>query len=159
MASGRTPGNEIDPALPLPVRLHTAEIASRGRIYFPPWLITNLDWLKADVRVLVVFDEPGLIRLLPWSPNGEAVVARRGELADSGDLEAIALLQDRYRAVTIPSDFRPIFGDSAIVHLGLMELNRPHVYLSRVDNQFRIMSPRFRNRELARIRSAFASLP
>ena len=159
MVAGRPPGLELDPDSKAEVRHHTTEIGSRGRIYLPPWLIAELDWLTPASRVLAVFDEPGLIRLLPWSPLGESVVASQKELEAQGDLEAIALLQDRYKAVHMPSDSRPVIGDSALLHLGLTELRRPHVYLTRVGSSFRIMSPRYRNSELARARSGFTSLP
>jgi hypothetical protein len=159
MNLGRPPGLDLDPESTLPVRQFVAEVGSRGRIYFPPWLIVELNWLSPSSRVLVVLDEPGLIQLFPWTPFADSVLARRRELAAADDLESIASLQDRYRAMNIPADSRPIFGDSAMVHLGVTERRRPYVYLSRVGESFKIMSPQYRNRDLARVRAAFDSLP
>lgn len=159
MPSGRSPGLELDPAFPVPVRNHVAQLESRGRLYLPPWLCREAPWLTPEGRSLAVFDEPGLIRLLPWEPDGEAVVIRRRELAAAGNLEAISALQDRYRSIQVPADSRPVLGDAALVHLGLTELRRPYVYIVRFTASVKLMSPRYRNRELARLRPVFESLP
>jgi hypothetical protein len=152
-------GPELDPEIAVPVRHHVAQLESRGRLYLPPWLVGDIDWLKPDQEVLLVFDEPGMIRLLNWGTHKERVVARQRELAAAGNLEAVAALQDRYRLLSIPGDSRPILGEAAMVHLGLTELRHPYIYVVRVIEAIRLMSPRYRNRELSRLRSTFESLP
>jgi hypothetical protein len=159
MTAGRPAGLDLDDDTAVRVHQHVSDIDGRGRVYLPTWLISGLTWIQPNQRVLAVFDEPGLIRLCSWTACSGPVIARRKELAELGDFEGIQLLQDRYRAIRIPGDSRPILGESALVHLGLTDARSPQVYLVRVIESFRITAPAYRDRELARAQSSFASLP
>lgn len=129
MARTRPSGLPLVPDDEALVLQELAEIDRRGRIDLLPRWAGHVRWLKFPITdqidALMILEEPGRLSLRSWEPAGPAIQARYKQLAqaadetDDADLEALRVIQDRYRRLSIPKDHRPALGDAALHHIGL----------------------------------------
>ena len=54
-----------------------------------------------DRDLLGILEEPGRVRLIPWSKNSVDALAKHGELTQQKDAEGLRLLVDRYVRLSI----------------------------------------------------------
>lgn len=134
-----------------------AHVDRRGRINFLPRWRQRIPWLvsvvKGDVEALMILVEPGLISIRDWAADGPRIQRRYEELANSPDedaIEALRLIQSRYRRLIILQNERTSLGEAALVHLGI-SIGRdikPFVYVSTFPNSLELLSPALRNARL-----------
>lgn len=160
MAETAPSGRPIVPLADASVFQEVAQIDAYRRLNFLPRWTSRYDWLKdlktKPVEVLLVMREPGVVRLLPWSPEGERVqrlyeeIAAREEADDQ--LESLRLIQDGYGRLLIDAEHRPYLGDAALAHLGLpLERGtRSSVYVVLYPRCILIMSQSVRNAKIIR---------
>jgi hypothetical protein len=127
--SMRIPEVWVDPEGPGPAYVELVEVRVSGettgpRIQIPAQGRNCVEWLKAGAPcdALIEISEPGRIRLLPWAPHGEAVVARRRELAREPydeQLNELLSLTERFRRIHVEKNGRFPVHDRELFHLGL----------------------------------------
>lgn len=103
--------------------------------------------------MLMVLVEPGLLSLRDLKTHGSRIEARCAELLEIGDdaaLEAIRLMQDRYKKLSLDNQHRVHIGDAGLAHLGfsLVRGNRSTVYVATFPDRIDVFSPDYRNRRL-----------
>ncbi|TGN78921.1 hypothetical protein EOW77_0028800 [Bradyrhizobium yuanmingense] len=133
-----------------------AHVDERGRINFLPRWRDRIAWLSrssGNVEALMIFKEPGLIAICNWLPDGPNIQKRYEELAERSDseaLEALRLIQSRFRRLSIPANDRTSMGDAALVHLGLPfeRDKRSSIYVSILPDRIELLSPDLRNSRL-----------
>jgi hypothetical protein len=108
---------------------------------------------KDDFAVLMVLVEPGLLSIRDLRTEGPRIASRYAELVEAGDdaaVEAIRLMQDRYKRLPIDNRHRVHVGDAALAHLGfsLGRGNKSTVYVAVFRDRLNIFSPEYRNRKL-----------
>jgi hypothetical protein len=117
----------VDPegAGPLYVELCELESDDSGwRVQIPSPGRECVEWLRLGkkCRALIEIAEPGRIRVLPWAPYGEQVLARQQELArELGEeaLEELLILTERFRGVNVERTGRLPIHSRELFHLGL----------------------------------------
>lgn len=170
MASkGRPAGLQLDPDRPGPIAQAVVQGSGRGRFRLPADVVRGATWLgstEAMVESLVVFEDPGYLVLLPWSPDGDRVIARRRELiasinekSESEEIEALRVLEDRYKRVKIGKDLRVTLSPEMLQHLRLQRETAAQVYVVRVQDRIELISPDTRDRRLASGHPALDDLP
>jgi hypothetical protein len=162
----RPTGAALDPEHDCPAGEDISAVDSRGRLSLPEWIVASVSWSPKPTRkesfdVLAVCSERGLMRLISWNTNSPQVLARRTEFIKRGDLEAVALLEHRYRRLPIPKDLRPTIGLTGTVHLGLPPSGRAAVYVVLASDQILLTSQEYRDRQMADADASglFANLP
>lgn len=163
MLTGRPKDQPFDPDEGEPVRQSTANLDHRGRIKIPTRIAEGLNWL-AGRETLAVLSVPGIIRLLPWVPSGEAVLRRRRELADRtkvepSTFEILRALEDRYKRFRIPQSVRPTLSNEMILHLGLTPSVPTSIYLWRIADSVELNSSAHRIQHLANEWEELSDLP
>jgi hypothetical protein len=155
MAETAPSGRPLVPPAEAPVFQEVAQVDAYRRLNFLPRWTSRYDWLKhlktKPVEVLLIMREPGIVRLLPWLPEGERLqrlyeeVAAQEEAEDQ--LESLRLIQDGYGRLLIDAEHRPYLGDAALAHLGLpLERGiRSSVYVVLYPRWISIMSQELRN--------------
>ena len=129
-----------------------AKLDERGRIRISTKSLGTLDWLSKEsspTEALAVLEQPGQILLLPWESEYPKIQARKDELLEaktSADtLEALALIEDRYKKLTIPSDLRPSLSQEMLLHLGMLGTDQSYIYILRIDQRIELHSKSFRD--------------
>lgn len=157
MAQTRPSGYPIlaDPSVP--VLQEPAQLDGRGRLNLLPRWTSRISWWNAlrsdDLTVLMVLVEPGLLSLQDLRATEPRITARYEELRAIGDkeaLDAIRLMQDRYKRLTIDAEHRIHVGDAALAHLDL-SLDRgtkATVYVAVFADRLDIFSADYRNQKL-----------
>jgi hypothetical protein len=139
------------------VNEEVAQIDGRGRLYLAPRWTQRIPWWVTasdeDFSVLMVFVEPGLISMRDLTTNGPRIAARYLELAEATDekaMEALRLIQDRYRRLPIDKEHRAHIGDAGLAHLGLpIERGiKSTVYVALFPNRLDVLSPTYRNMKM-----------
>lgn len=168
MNAGKIPGKPLDPNNIGPIRMDMAEIDSRGRIIIPRHIGENIEWFvsgDSQVEALIVLNEPGMLTFYNWDAEGQKILDKRLDLikevdADPNALEALRLLEDRYKRISIPKDLRPTLGLMIIQHLGLSRGTGNVVYVTSIhQGRLIVMSPEFRNKKLLRSSDLLYDLP
>jgi hypothetical protein len=105
-------------------------------------------WLKnaAAQSALIELGEPGRVRLHPWEPCGEAVVARQRELgaADGDAMDELLILAERFRRVHIEKNGRLPLHEREQFHLDLSEDTKRQVLLICLPDEIQLWSEEFR---------------
>jgi hypothetical protein len=119
---------------------------------------------EVDIEALMIFVQPGLISIADWKENGSRILQRIADLSgspDADDLEALRLIDDRYRRLTVPAKDRPSLGDAALAHLGLPveRGEKSVVYVCVFPERIDIMSREFRNLKLVEGHPLIDDLP
>ncbi len=144
------------------------ELDRRARLHILPRWASRVDWLpvpaKNDVDALIVFVEPGLVSLRAWKVDGPRIEQRYREIAketDASALEALRLIEDRYRRLTIPKERRPYLGDAVLAHLGLpiARGNKSTVYAAVFQDRIDLLAPAYRNAMLVAGHASIDDLP
>jgi hypothetical protein len=148
--------------------MEVVQFATQDRINLPTRIVEGLRWFERtdgtqELHSLMKFEEPGRISLLSWKECGPAVLKRRQELLDRlGDdaaEEALLLLDERYRKITIQEKARILVALPARVHLFIEEpLHRP-LYAVRRPSHLELWSVEYRNRILSIGSSLIDDLP
>lgn len=135
-----------------------AEVDSYRRINLLPRWTSRFDWLKSiktkPVDVLMVFSEPGLLKLMDWEPDGPRLVQLYEEISRDAEtdesLEVERLIRDKYEHLIVNSEHRPYLGDPALSHLGLPIQRgvKSMVYVAIYPRYIAIMSQEYRNQKL-----------
>jgi len=167
MATNKFLGILLDPGIQGPVDQDVAEIDQRGRLQIPSRLISSITWLKkreTSSDALVILDEPGRIRLLSWENESTPILTRRKQLIEnSGEsseaVEALRLLEDRYKHLIIPKDSRPTLSKEITMHLGIPDDAKAQIYIVRVFEALEILSPQYRNGYRKTISEYLSNLP
>jgi hypothetical protein len=159
MSDTRPSGHPLLPAQGAPVFQEVAEVDPHRRINLLQRWISRFDWLKdinkKEVDALMVFSEPGLLRLRPWEPDGPRLLQLYQTLSaaphDSEQkLQDLRSILDKYERLKIDNEHRPYLGDPALAHLGL-PLHRGAksiVYVAIYPEYIAIMSQEYRNKKL-----------
>jgi hypothetical protein len=163
MSAGRPKDQPFDPEEKESVRQVVVSLDERGRIKLPVRITESLSWL-ADRDTLAVLSTPGIIRLYPWTPAGEAVLRRRRELLERtkdepSTYEILRALEDRYKRLKIPKSVRPTLTNEMILHLGLAPYVSTSVYLWRIADTVEINSSPHRTQHLADEWEELSDLP
>jgi hypothetical protein len=165
MANTRPSGVPIVEAASLIVAQEVGVIDRRGRFTLRPrWFEKITWWVGSPLDVLMVLDEPGVVRLRDWQTDGVNVVARYEELVDRRDdeaLSALRLLADRYQRLHFSIENRAHLGEAALVHLGLpldREANAV-VHVAIYPDHIAVLSPSYRNAALLRGSPLLDDLP
>jgi hypothetical protein len=159
MAETHPSGHPLVHADIAPVFQEVAEVDPYRRINLLQRWTSRFDWLKdikkKEVDVLMVFSEPGHLKLTSWEPDGPRLMQlyERLSKADPSDenLEALRLIQDRFQRLKIDKEHRPYLGDGALAHLGL-PLQRgvkSIVYVAVYPQHIAVMSQEYRNKTLS----------
>ena len=158
MSKTKPSGWPIVPPEDATVWIEVAQVDGQRRLNLLPRWTARFQWLRATktthADVLLVFSEPGKIKLLPWSPHGEKVLGRYHELSQAeqtaATLEALRLIQDKYGRLLIDDEHRPYLGDAALTHLGcpLDRGVKSTVYVTLYPDCLVIMSTDLRNAAL-----------
>lgn len=166
MSARKRIGFGLDPDLPGPVEQAVADIDRRGRLRIPSRLAAGMDWLgaaAASVDALAVLDEPGRIILLSWKERSAELLAKRRALIEEAPevdaLQALRLLENRYKRINIPKELRPTLGPETLIHLDLPIGVESHVYVTRVLDALEVMSPAYRNEHFLTTSEVLAGLP
>ncbi len=145
-----------------------AHVEIRGRVNILPRWRKKVVWLasvnKADTQALMVFEEPGLISIRAWEPDGPRIQQRFAELSASSDADApqaLRLIQDRYQRLVIPAQDRPSLGDAALAHLGLRveRGQKSIIYVCVSPEKIELMSPAYRDSKLTEGHPLIDDLP
>lgn len=160
-------GSELDPDSRGVVAQDVSDIDSRGRVRIPTRLVSAVSWCRNPTSAsvaLAVYDEPGRIMLLSWEEESAPVLARRRELIEKAKdshtaLDGLRVLEDRYKRLIVPKDFRPTLGAEALMHLDLPIGAESRVYILRVLETLEILSPRYRNKQRNANPDILAGLP
>jgi hypothetical protein len=135
-----------------------AQIDGRGRLYLAPGWTQRIPWWvnssAGDFSVLMVFVEPGLVSMRDLTTDGPRIAARYSELVDLSNedaMEALRLIQDRYRRLPIDKERRAHIGDAGLAHLGLSieRGEKSTVYVAIFPSRLDILSPTYRNMKMA----------
>ena len=167
MPAGRPPGLTLDPEHPGPVSHGTVEIDSRGRALLPTAIIQEIDWLSktpGSVDSLAILARTGLLILGSWTELAGPVVERRRELiakavSDLDALEALRILEGKYKRLRIPADRRPTLTPEILLHLAIPPSRASTVYLTRVLGRLELGSVSYRNQMLSRVWEELEGLP
>jgi hypothetical protein len=139
-----------------PVIQEVVEIDGRGRFHVQPRWIARLAWWPTgdeEAKVLMVFEEPGLIALRDWKTEGLLVANRFEELrphTDEETLEELRLLTDKYRPLPFDRRWRAHLGDAALAHLGFSIARgaNHNLYVAVFPQRLMLLSPAYRNAKL-----------
>src|SRR5882724_4361165 len=108
MAETRPSGTPVIPDVEALVTQELAEVDGRGRLHLLPRWAKRTNWLSLpatdEFEALMILVEPGRLSLKSWEPDGPRIQKRYRDLsiAEGGpDLEALRLIQDRYRKLPI----------------------------------------------------------
>lgn len=141
-------------------------VDTRGRLTLPNWILSSVSWAPKIARqrafeVLAVCAEHGAMRLVPWDTNAPAILARRQECIQKGDLRGVNLIEYRYRRLAIPRELRPTIGMAGAAHLGLRPGSNIAVYVALEGEEIVLMSQEYRDRQLEEASAAglFEGLP
>jgi hypothetical protein len=147
MKSGRPPGWALDPASLSSVVVEVRELdQKRGRLTLSPRCLAALTWVPATGKLLclLVMEEPGRVRVLPWEPHGLKVVERRRAAAESEEYETILRLDDHYLRSTIVAG-RLVLPELAVTHLQPRRTRSATFYVIAVADGLEIWSVAYRN--------------
>jgi hypothetical protein len=154
MAYTRPSGLPLVPDSDALVTQEIAEIDGKGRFHLLPRWTKRTNWppfpAAGNFEALMVLTEPGRLSLMPWEPEGSRAMERYRQLSaseDGPDLEALRILQDRYRRLVVPNERRPYLGDAALQHLGLpTRRGRPsNVYVAILPDRIDLLGPSYRD--------------
>jgi hypothetical protein len=157
----RNPETSVDPSGDGPTYaelLDLQKVEDGGRrILIPTMGRACVSWLRsgASQNVLVEIADPGQLRLLPWTPHGEAVLAREQELAKRRDPEALdelLILTERFRRVHFEKSSRFPVQEREQFHLGLSDLSGWRVLLICLPDEVQIWSEEYRRQWRSKIR-------
>lgn len=109
--------------------------------------------------VLAVFDEPGLVRLLPLGGWPEKIEALRRRFEQTSDIEALMTLSDRYRIIQVSAEHRIQMSNEMLLHLKLAASPDRWVYVETLGADIQIASVEYRDARLLRISKRIAELP
>jgi hypothetical protein len=164
---GRPSGDPLDLEIPGPVAQDVVEVDQRGRVLLSPRIVADIGWLskleKGEVQSLAVLDRPMTVRLLSFEVYGNVVLARRRELIrvidqDPDALETLVLLEDRYHRIKIPHDRRLTLSSVLAAHLEVKP-GESIVYVERLRDEVRLLSPRIRSQRVLSTIEQLAGLP
>jgi hypothetical protein len=167
MVAGRPSGEPLDLGTPGPVAQELVEVDPRGRVLLLPRIMAEIDWLdkpvKGEAQALAILDHPMIVRLVSFDDYGGAVLARRRELisaidSDPDALETLMLLEDRYHRVKIPNDCRITLSNLLVAHLEI-QLGKATLYVERLRNELRLLSPHARSQRLLSAAEQLKGLP
>jgi hypothetical protein len=165
MANTRPSGVPIVEAASLIIAHEVGVIDRRGRFPLRPrWIERIAWWSDSPLDVLMVLDEPGVVRLMDWQTDGLRVVARYEQLRSRRDDEALValrLLADRYQKLRFDAENRGHISEPALAHLGLpldREANAT-VYVAIYPDHIAVLSPSYRNAALLRGSPLLDDLP
>jgi hypothetical protein len=143
----------LDPSNPGPVLQEARLVQSRRRFSVPARLLAGLPGIddSSSGRFLLVLEEPGRLRLLPWSPDGEEALERRrriaaGDVEAAGTLDALRAWDDRYRRLRIDGG-RIDLPLAVVAHLD-SRFRVYGVHVVRYPNGLEIWSAAYRTRRL-----------
>ena len=169
MAAQRNTNFSLDSDHPGPIRQELGEIDKRGRLHLPTQLIQSISWLKGashSVDALAILEEPGRIKISDWNTASLPVLERRKELIndlnrrqDDDVIEALRLIEDRYKKIRIPSDLRPTINNYLMLHLELSPENESKIYIVSVSDNLIVMSSDYRNAKLLNFSTFLPDLP
>lgn len=139
-----------------PPRAEWVKLNANRLVRIPPTMLGELTWGNAD-QIFAVLEEPGLIRLCDWDWEEAQVVREarqeyvvRSEYEQEA-VEAVLIIDDRYRRLKLNADHRFCLTVGDIHHLSIDPDNLPtHVLLELQENEVWLYSERFR--ELLRVR-------
>jgi hypothetical protein len=155
----KTPkGLRLEPSKPAPVAQEAVQLGLRDRLGLPADVARGVSWIEAPYA-LGVLDEPGKITLLDWDAESPAVLSARQRLSEERDWATLRLLEDRYRRIELAKDYRITLTVSHMLHLGLAVRASAYVYVCRIGDSIEVMSPRYRDTQLAGGLTAFPDLP
>jgi hypothetical protein len=150
------------------VKQEVAEIDERGRLYMQRRWTQRIDWWPVNpsepFSVLMVFLESGLLSLRDWATNYARIAERYAELAkldETDALEAMRLIQDRYRRLSVDRERRAHMGDAGLAHLGF-PLDRSQkftVYVAIFESRIDVLSADYRDSKLLAASSWLDDLP
>ncbi len=166
MANGRPPGLPLDPQNPTSAPQQAVKIGKRNRLVLPQHIAASIPWIKAEgkpIDALGIFEAPGKIVLASWD-TAALVLERRTELVEAAktDVEAAEMLrrlEDCYRKVHIQTGLRIVLTTDWFVHLDPERGKLTHVYVARTAGVLQILSPAYRNMELAEFSRSEGGLP
>lgn len=167
MPAGRPPGLSLDPETPGPVHHGTVEIDNRGRARLPARIVHHAAWLRTapdGADALAILFHPGCASLLSWTECAAPILQRRRDLiarasSDAGALEALRVLEDRYKRIKIPADLRPTLTREIRLHLEITLEQNSTIFLACVAERLELTSPSYRNRLLLRDWDELRDLP
>jgi hypothetical protein len=137
----------------------------RFRVRVPHAIVATVPWMRSGKEQLELLGElhsPGIVKLVPWSPNGDKVVARKRELdqklaSDPLAVDALRELFFRYQRVLVDKEHRITLSPELQVHLAVNQYRG--VYFVRVSDQVEIWSGARREQELLESHPALEDLP
>lgn len=165
--AGRPSGENLDPETTGLVAQDVVELDLRGRVLLSPRIVAEVGWLdklaKGDVQALAVLDRPMIVRLISFEEYGAIVLARRRQLisivdSDPDALETLILLEDRYHRINIPHDRRITLSNLLVAHLEIKP-GEGALYVERLRNEVRFLSPQARSRRLLSKNEQLIGLP
>jgi len=150
-----------------PVKEEVAVIDERGRLYMQRRWTQRIAWWPTDstelFSVLMVFVEPGLLSLRDWAADSARIAERYAELAKVAEedaLEAMRLIQDRYRRLPVDKGRRAHMGDAGRAHLGFpLDRGKNTVYVAVFSERIDVFSADYRDSKLAIGSSWIEDLP
>lgn len=167
MPGGRPSGLPLDSEQPSLVQVASADVDDRGRMTLPAPLARAAAWLHAAKEgqdVLLVLSAPGVIELRPWEPDGEKVIARKRQLEgklekDPSVVDALRILHQRYRRLSIAKGYRTTLPSDLRVHLGVLGPANHSIYVVRTMALLEILTKEVYDKRLAEDHSDLSDLP
>jgi hypothetical protein len=158
MADTRPSGHPLLPNERGPVFQEVSEVDTYRRINLLQRWTSRFHWLEniktKSVDVLMVLAAPGMLKLMPWEPEGPRLLKLHEtisqDVASDETLEVVRLIRDKYERLTVDHEHRPYLGDPALAHLGLpLERGvRSIVYVAIYPDYIAILSQDYRNQKL-----------
>lgn len=162
---GRPPGWFLDPNQPGPIYREVLAIDDRGRTTIPARARDRISWLRDDEQklALIVCEEPGRVRFLPWDPYGQRVIKCRQELLKLERtpevIEEILEMEDRYIRQSIETNGRVNLSEMALTHLDIISILPNQAILVCLVDIVEIWTNSYRRRRRKTALDTFADLP
>lgn len=140
-------------------------IDERDRVVVPPGFFRGTAWKLDDGGdVLAVLEAIGCVRLLPWSPKGDEVLATQRELEardddDEDALDALQQLEHKFHRLTVEKPRRLKLSDYVLQHL---QPNWPlpsQVFVLSYPDRVELWSPEFHGMRVRRLHPLLRWLP
>ena len=131
-----------------------------NRITFPTSVWRNLEWFDGTNTIKVMADliEAGRIRIHHYQDVKMGVDALRAKLAagagsDEEKAEALSVLEDRYREISLYKEGRVRLTEAMLVFLGVIPPDRLFVFVQSSPRHLEILSLSFREARIAKYRA------
>lgn len=133
------------------------QLGDDNKLSFPARLLHVVEWATGSNNKNLIADlvEPGHIRFHFHDDLSDRLDDFREELSKADDPESmakLAVLEDRYRPLTLYKDRRVRLGEALLVFLGITPPERPYLFIQASKRVIDVMNLEIRNRRIMRYR-------